>query len=72
MKTENYQSEEREIHGVKVIVASYKIGERFYCHVSNRDPGGRIARVEAASLNEAKEIALSAAAEKLRSVKRDA
>lgn len=66
MKTENYLTEEREIHGVKVLVASYKIGERFYCHVSNRDPGRTIARAEAASLNEAKALALSEATEKLK------
>jgi len=66
MKTENYLSEEKEIHGVKVVIASYKIGDRFYCHVSNRDPGRTIARAEAASPGEAKNMALSEATEKLK------
>lgn len=66
MKAENYRTEEKEIQEVKVIIASYKIGDRFYCHVSNRDPGRTIARAEAALLNEAKRLALSEAREKLK------
>lgn len=65
MTSENYLSQTRELAGVPVNVASYKIGDRFYCHVSNVDPGATIARAEADSSAEAETLALDKAAARL-------
>lgn len=65
MTSENYLSQTRELAGVPVNVTSYKIGDRFYCHVSNVDPGATIARAEADSSAEAETLALDKAAARL-------
>lgn len=65
MTSENYLSQTRELAGMPVNVTSYKIGDRFYCHVSNVDPGATIARAEAASSAEAETLALGKAAARL-------
>lgn len=54
-----------EVAGVKISLQSYQIGARFYCHVSNFDPGATIARAQADSAEEAKREALRKAAERL-------
>ncbi len=66
MKTEDYHVEKKELQGVMVSVTSYRIGDRFYCHVANLDPGATIARAEADSHAEAERVALAKAAERLR------
>ena len=65
IKVEGHQSELTEIHGVELRVTSYQIGERYFCHVSNADPGATIARGEGDSRGEAREIALSQATRRL-------
>jgi hypothetical protein len=62
---EGYQTEAREIAGWKVNVVSYAIGERYYCHVDNVDPGAVIARTEAATREEAMLLAIAKATERL-------
>jgi hypothetical protein len=47
-------------------VNSYKIGDRFYCHVENTDPGATIARAEGSTKDEAIRIALSKAGLRLK------
>jgi hypothetical protein len=54
-----------EIFGVKVSVTSYKIGESFYCHVQNVDPGATISRAEAGTREEAVDLALRKAKDRL-------
>lgn len=66
LRAEDYQSEEREIQGVKVVISSYRIGERYYCKINNKDPGAQISRASAKTLEEAREIALAEANEKLK------
>lgn len=66
MKTEDYRVEKKEVAGVMVSVTSYKIGDQFYCHVANLDPGATIARAEAASQISAEQEALAKAAERLK------
>ncbi len=66
MKAEDYRVEHRDISGVKVKAASYRIGESFYCHVENLDPGATIARAEAATREEAINLALQKATERLK------
>ncbi|MGH7493515.1 MAG: hypothetical protein ACREOO_14150 [bacterium] len=62
---EQHRVETQEIAGVRVSVQSYKIGDRFYCHVSNFNPGATIARAEAATCEEALQLALQKARQKL-------
>jgi hypothetical protein len=66
LKAEEYVSEVKEISGVMVMVATYKIGEQYYCHVSNYNPGGTFSRAAGMSIKEAKQQALTEAREKLR------
>ncbi len=65
IKVEGHQSELTEIHGVEVRVTSYQIGKRYFCHVSNVDPGATIARGAGDSRDEAWEVALSKATSRL-------
>ncbi len=65
IKVEGHQSEATEINGVVLRVTSYQIGERYFCHVSNADPGATIARGEGGSRAEARETALSKATRRL-------
>lgn len=64
-KAENYQTEETTINGVPVTVATYKIGDRFYCRVANKEPGATISRAEGTSQQQARERALATASERL-------
>jgi hypothetical protein len=53
VKAEEFLSEVRELNGTKVEVHVYKIGDSYYCHVSNTDPGATIARGEGKTRDEA-------------------
>ena len=59
LKTEDYTTETRELSGVQIRIDSYKIGDRFYCHIENTDPGAIIARADAASREDAVQLALA-------------
>jgi len=58
MKTEDFKEEFRELNGVPLRVSTYKIGDDYYCHVSNVDPGATIARSTASSREKAVEEAM--------------
>lgn len=60
-KAENYQTEEKNVNGVDLKITTYQIGERFYCHIENKDPGATIARAEGSGREEATQLALSKA-----------
>lgn len=66
MKAEEYTTQTTELSGVRIRVNSYKIGDRFYCHVENTDPGATIARAEGSTKDEAIRIALSKAGLRLK------
>lgn len=66
MKTENYVLESRQINGVNIDIQSYSIGGRFFCHISNTDPGATIARGRGATREEAIEEALTKTRSRLR------
>ena len=66
LKAEELRTAIKEVSGVQINVVSYKIGDRFYCHISNLDPGATIARTDAASQEEAEQSALHKVAERLR------
>jgi hypothetical protein len=65
LKAEQHRVETQEIAGVKISVQTYKIGEQFHCHVSNVDPGATIARAQAATFEEALQLALQKARQRL-------
>ena len=66
LRSERYDVETKELSGVPVRVTSYRIGDRFHCHVENTDPGATIARAEGPTKEQAVEIALSKARERLK------
>jgi len=57
--TEGYKVEETQINGTPVTVTTYKIGQTYYCHISNKDPGATIARAQGANLEEARKLAMA-------------
>lgn len=61
LKAENFREEKKEIFGVPVKVMSYRIGERYYCHVASVEPGAVIVRAEAQTPQEAERLALKRA-----------
>jgi hypothetical protein len=60
MNSEQFQEEFQEVNGLKIRVTTYKIGDKFHCHVSNDDPGATIAR----STSTSKEVAVNSALNK--------
>lgn len=60
-----YQTERRTLHGTPILVTSYHIGHRYYCHVTNEDPGATIARAEGATRDAAVSQALDKAYNRL-------
>jgi hypothetical protein len=70
LKTEEFREEFREIEGIKVRVTGYKIGEEYYCHIYNADPGATIARASANTSNAAEQEALRKAIKRISGTKR--
>jgi len=66
MKTENFKEEFQELNGTKIRVTSYRIGEEYYCHVYNADPGATISRATGNTDEEAKQKALEKASSRLK------
>jgi len=62
---EGFEEELQKINSTKIKLTSYKIGEKYFCHISNLDPGATIARAEGASRDEAKRSALRKAQNRL-------
>jgi hypothetical protein len=69
LSAQEYQREHRDVLGWSVNVTSYKIGDRFYCHIDNIDPGATIARTDAQTRDEAITKALETARERLSSTR---
>jgi hypothetical protein len=70
MNVEGFSERKIEIDGWPVNLASYKIGETFYCKADNVSPGARIARTTAATRELAEEAAIARAKEFLSRTKR--
>jgi len=58
MKAEQYQDEMKEINGFLVHITTYKIGDEYYCHITNADPGATIARAGGKTVEEARQNAM--------------
>ena len=65
LRSEDYLKRNETLAGWPVRVVSYKIGDRYYCHVDNVSPGATIARAESQNREEAEKAAISKAASRL-------
>ena len=65
LKTEEYRVQTREVNENKLNITSYKIGDRYYCHVDNVEPGATIARSDAPTEEEAIQAAVAKARDRL-------
>ena len=64
-KAEEYRVDVRQIGNWNVTVTSYKIGDNYFCHVDNVNPGATIARTQATTREEAVKVAVHKAEERL-------
>jgi hypothetical protein len=62
---EDYAESIMEIGGRKIKATSYRIGENYYCHITNVDPDATIARGEGKNRAEAEDGALRKAMKRL-------
>ncbi len=65
MQAEEHATRELEVHGFKVRLTSYRLGEVYHCTADNVDPGAWLARSQGASREEAEQRALDRATELL-------
>jgi hypothetical protein len=65
MKAEQYQDELKQVNGITVRITTYHIGDDYYCHITNADPGATIARAGGKSAEEARQKALQKVMERL-------
>jgi hypothetical protein len=65
LKADDFRTDTKEILGWPVSVTSYKIGQTYYCHVDNVDPGATIVRTEGSTYEEVIQSALQTAQERL-------
>jgi hypothetical protein len=65
MKPEAYEEKRLEAEGWPVRLASYRLGDVFYCQADNVSPGAVLVRVTGATREEAERKALEGAAKRL-------
>lgn len=65
LKADDFNVNTREISGLTVNVTSYKIGNKYYCHIDNIDPGATIVRLDGESKDEVIQTALEKAMQRL-------
>ncbi len=65
MKAEEFKTEKQILNGIDLELSTYKIGDEYYCHVSNLNPGATIARAEGKTRDEAVNIALDKVKQRL-------
>ena len=65
LKASDFKETRKEIGGVNVTVNTYRIGDKWHCHISNTDPGATIVRCEGATAEEAEKTALEKATGRL-------
>jgi hypothetical protein len=61
LRAEDYRRRRDRLEGWDIGIASYKLGGRYCCEVDNGSTGGRLARGEGASREEAEAEALNKA-----------
>ena len=62
MNAEGYTRREQELSGWSILLETYRLGDKYFCTISNVDPGARVARAEGPTREEAERIALENAA----------
>jgi ribosomal protein L16/L10AE len=65
LKADDFNVNTREISGLTVNITSYKIGNKYYCHIDNIDPGATIVRLDGESKEEVIQTALDRAMQRL-------
>jgi hypothetical protein len=70
MRTENFNEELIKVLGVSLRLTTYQIGNDWYCHLYNVDPGAAIARASAATRELAVDEAMAKATKRLSSMKK--
>jgi len=65
LKADDFNVNTREISGLTVNITSYKIGNTYYCHIDNIDPGATIVRLDGESKEEVIQTALEQAMQRL-------
>jgi hypothetical protein len=61
VKAEGYERRRQELGGWSIEIETLKIGDVYYCTISNVDPGARFARAEGSTREEAERQALEKA-----------
>ena len=61
MKPEEHSRRQQELAGWPVTIETYRLGEVYYCSISNVDPGARFARADGATREEAESRAIEKA-----------
>jgi len=72
MKPENYSERRIDVDGWQVNLTTYRLGEKWHGRADNVSPGATLARVEAASREDAENQALTRARELLARTRRHA
>jgi len=68
LNTHQYQDELKEVNGILVRITTYKIGDEYYCHIANTDPGATIARAAGSTEKEARQKAMQKVMERLKKI----
>jgi hypothetical protein len=61
MKPEDHSKRQQDLAGWPVTIETYRLGEVYYCSISNVDPGARFARAEGSTCEEAESRAIAKA-----------
>jgi len=61
MNAEGYTRREQELSGWSIWLETYRLGDQYFCTISNVDPGARVARAEGPTREDAERIALEKA-----------
>ena len=70
MNAQGYTRREQELSGWSILLETYRLGDKYFCTISNVDPGARVARAEGPTREEAERQALAKAERYLAQTKR--
>jgi hypothetical protein len=70
VKLEDYSRRKEELSEWPIMIETYKLGDTYYCTISNVDPGARISRAEGSTRAEAESEAKEKAARYLQQTRK--
>ena len=70
LRPHGYKRRTEQLDGWPIGITSYKLGEKYVCMIDNVDPGATIARIEAATAEDAEREARARARDRLSSTAR--